>query len=294
MLPGKLNFMMSSAEQIAGIKTIRVGHSPDPDDAFMFYAIAKGKVNFPGLAIEHVIEDIQSLNRRALNAELEMTAISAAVYPLIAKDYWILSTGASVGRNYGPIVVAKTSLSLDDLRGKRIGVPGLHTTAFLLLKIFIDDFVPVELHFTDIIGAVREGRVDAGLVIHEGQLNYASFGVLKCLDLGVRWFEKTGLPIPLGLDVIRKDLGRDAAREINSTLAKSIQYAQDHQSEAIPYALEFGRGIPGDTAERFVKMYVNEDTLDLGEEGAEALRELYKEGALKGIFEFPSGISVIR
>ena len=274
-------------------KTVRVGHSPDPDDAFMFYALAKGKVPLDGFKIKHVIEDIQSLNQRALTKDLEVTAISAAVYPMVADDYWILSCGASVGRNYGPIVVAEKKLSEKDLKGKRIAVPGLQTTAYLLLKIFLGDFEPVVMDFAAIIGAVKRKEVDAGLIIHEGQLNYASFGLAKCMDLGESWFKKFSLPIPLGLDVVRKDMGLPFAKKLNRTLKRSIAYARDNHDEALVYALKFGRGIPAGTASKFVGMYVNEDTLDLGEEGKAALEKLFKSGAERGLFSDPGLISVI-
>ena len=278
---------------IVKIKTLRVGHSPDPDDAFMFYALTKGAVKLYGFEIEHVIEDIQSLNKRAIRAELEITAISAAVYPFVAKDYWILASGASVGRNYGPMIVAGKWLSPNNLKGKRIATPGFQTTAFLLLKIFLGDFIPVDMNFTDIIPAVKSGKADAGLIIHEGQLNYKKFGVEKCMDLGKMWFEKFRLPIPLGLDVVRKDLGMEEARRIQSALRESIRFARANENDALLYALKFGRGINKDMARKFVGMYVNDDTEDLGEEGVRALHKLFEEGAKKGLFQAPRNLEII-
>ncbi len=274
-------------------KVLRVGHSPDPDDAYMFYALTKGAVKLEGFDIEHVIEDIQSLNKRALRADLEITAISAAVYPFVAKDYWILSSGASVGRNYGPMVIANKWLSPNELKGKRIAIPGFQTTAYLLLKIFLGDFVPVETPFDKIIDAVKTGKVDAGLIIHEGQLNYKDFGVVNCMDLGKMWFEKYQLPIPLGLDVVRKDLGRETAAKIQRALKDSIQFARTEGDEALDYSMKYGRGIPKETARKFVEMYVNDDTEDLGSEGESALKTLFKLGAEKGLFKAPEKLEII-
>ena len=271
-------------ETVTKNKVLRIGHSPDPDDAFMFFALSSGAVSLGECRIEHVIEDIQSLNQRALKAELEITAISAAVYPLIAKDYWILSSGASVGRNYGPMVVAARHFSQYELKTKKIAVPGFQTTAYILLKIFLGDFIPVEMNFADIIPAVQSGQVEAGLIIHEGQLNYSSFGLQNCMDLGKLWFEKYHLPIPLGLDVVRKDLGIEAAKKFNRALRESIQFARAQEGPALDYALKFGRGISKDTARKFLGMYVNDDTENLGEDGARALQILYRLGAEKGLF----------
>lgn len=266
-------------------KIIRIGHSPDPDDAFMFYGLAKKYVSINGYEIEHVILDIQTLNERALKSELDITAISTAVYPFVAKHYWILSCGASVGRNYGPILVAKKNFHYSDLTGKKIAVPGLQTTAYLLLKIFLKDFKPVVMDFKEIIPAVLKDEVDLGLVIHEGQLNFSSYGLEKCLDLGSVWHEKFKLPIPLGLDVVKKDLGLDMAKKIKEALVQSIRYAMENESQALEYALEFGRGISKENGKKFVGMYVNEDTLDLGNEGFLALKKLFSLGSQAGFFK---------
>jgi 1,4-dihydroxy-6-naphthoate synthase len=268
-------------------KILRVGHSPDADDAYMFYGFAKEAVKIPGWKIEHVVEDIQSLNRRALKAELEVTAISAAVYPAVADQYWIMSCGASVGRNYGPILVAEKPFTAQGLKGKKIAVPGPQTTAFLLLNLFLDGFEPVQMDFNAVIPAVKEGKADAALVIHEGQLNFGSFGLTKCMDLGELWFDRYKLPIPLGLDMIRKDLGHDEALRIQKGLYDSIRYAMANETPALDYAAQFGRGTVGSTLKKFVGMYVNQDTLDLGKEGKEALEILFSKGAEKGLFRAP-------
>ena len=275
------------------LRTITVGHSPDPDDAFMFYALTHGKVALDGIEIRHHLEDIQSLNRRAQQGEFEVTAISAAAYPSVADRYWIMSAGASVGRGYGPIIVAKRGMTADGLRGARIGVPGAQTTAFLTLQLYSDHFTPVQLLFDEIIPAVVRGEVDAGLIIHEGQITYRQHGLEKVLDLGVWWQEETGLPLPLGLDVIRSDLGEPLAKELTRALRESIAYAHAHQDEALAYALEYGRGIQRDVGDLFVKMYVNDDTLDLGEEGARALELLYCRAAKKRLLSAPTTLRII-
>jgi 1,4-dihydroxy-6-naphthoate synthase len=274
-------------------KVLRVGHSPDADDAFMFYALAKGMVKLDGFAIEHVIEDIQRLNQRALKAELEITAISAAIYPMVQEHYWILSSGASVGRNYGPVIVSKVPFSVHGLKKKRIAVPGSYTTAFLLLNLFLDDFIPVQMDFKDVISAVLNHSVEAGVVIHEGQLHYGNFGLHKCFDLGQGWFEKYQLPIPLGLDVVRKDLGLEQAKIIQKALYESIGYARMNEKQALEYAAQFGRGTGRQTLQKFVRMYVNDDTLDLGAQGKKALEILFQRGAQKGFLPKTPPITLI-
>lgn len=275
-------------------KILRIGHSPDPDDAFMFYGIASGKVKLNGVKIQHVVEDIQSLNLRALKGELEVTAVSAAVYPRIAKNYWILSSGASVGRNYGPIVVRSSPLQLQELLGKKIAVPGLQTTAFLLLKIFLKEFEPIIVPFEEILEKVKKKEVDAGLVIHEGQLSYKDLTLHLCADLGKLWKKKFGLPIPLGLDVVHKNLGFKMAREVNQVLRKSIQCAFKNQKEALAYASRFGRGMKGEILKKFVKMYVNRDTLQFSSELKQALNYLYRQGKALGFFKAVPAIKIIR
>ncbi len=263
-------------------RLIRVGHSPDPDDAFMFYGLASGKVKIDGIRIEHVMEDIQSLNVRAMRAELEVTAISAHAFVHVADHYWIMRTGASMGEGYGPIIVAKKNYRLEDLRGKVVATPGRLTTANLLFKIYTDGVANVDMPFDQIIDAVLAGKVDAGLLIHEGQIIYKEMGLHKVVDFGEVWEKDSGakaiagsLPLPLGLDVVRQDLGEDLARRLSQALQESIHYGYEHQEESIPYALEFGRGIDANLGAKFVKMYVNDVTIDMGERGKQALQLLF-------------------
>ena len=262
-------------------RIMKLGHSPDADDAFMFYAIASGKVASGEIHFEHVIEDIQSLNRRAMAAELEVTAISAHGYLSVQDRYRILSCGASMGKGYGPIVVAREKIS--DLGGKTVAIPGKLTTAYLLLSLYADDFIPVEVPFDGIMDEVLEGNVDAGLLIHEGQLTYEETGLRLLLDLGVMWAEETDLPMPLGLNVLRRDIPRGLDTEVLRVHRESIEYALSNKKEALDYAMRFGRGMSEDTGEKFVLMYVNEWTRDLGESGAGALEYLFEKAHAKGI-----------
>jgi 1,4-dihydroxy-6-naphthoate synthase len=265
-------------------RLIRVGHSPDPDDAFMFYGLASGKVKLDGITIEHQLEDIQSLNERAMQAELEVTAISAHAFPFVADKYWIMKTGASMGEGYGPVIISRKYKTLDELRGRTVGTPGPLTTATLLLKTFTDGIRNIDMPFDRIMGAVDNGTVDAGLLIHEGQITYQSLGYHKVLDFGEFWERETnGLPLPLGLDVVRKDLGEDLARKLSHGLKESIAYGYAHQDESIPYAMQWGRGIDYKLGEKFVKMYVSELTIDMGENGKRALEILFKKGKEKGL-----------
>ena len=265
-------------------RLIQVGHSPDPDDAFMFYGLASEKVQIEGIKIEHVMEDIQSLNERAFNEELEVTAISAHAFAYLQDKYWIMRTGASMGEGYGPIIVSKKYSSMEELVGKTIGTPGKWTTASLLLKIFIDNVANQDMPFDQIVDAVLEDKVDAGLLIHEGQINYDEYGLNKLLDFGEVWQKVAGdLPLPLGLDVVRKDLGKDLASRLSLGLQDSIRYGYQHQDESIPYAMQFGRGITAELGEKFVKMYVSEVTIDMGEPGQRALELLYEKAYAKGL-----------
>ena len=257
------------------MKTITVGHTPDMDDAFMFYAIASGAVPMNGFHFEHRIEDIQTLNRRAQQAELDMTAISAGAYPGVAKDYWIVSVGSSVGQNYGPLVIATTPCSPQELAGCRIAVPGLQTTACLLLRLAVPQCVPVEMPFEQIPQAVLQGTVRAGLVIHEWQLTYRDAGLLPILDLGTWWQQQARLPLPLGLNVIKKSLKREPARHVAAVFRDSILYAFAHQDDALVYAMRYGRGIDVNRARQFIGMYVNEESLTLSKPCREALRLLF-------------------
>lgn len=265
-------------------RKIRVGHSPDPDDAFMFYGLSSGKVKLEGISVEHVLEDIQSLNQRALKGELEVTAISAHAYPYVAEKYWIMITGASMGEGYGPVLISKKYSSLKELIGKKIATPGKLTTASLILKIFAEGLETVDIPFDQIMSRVDSGEFAAGVLIHEGQITYAAQGFTKILDFGTVWKERFGeLPLPLGLDVVRCDLGEDLARKISLGLRQSIHYGYTHQEEAIPYSLQYGRGIPRQLGEQFVKMYVSELTIDMGDRGKRALEELFRLGAEKNI-----------
>lgn len=255
---------------------ITIGHTPDMDDAFMFYGIASGAIAVNGFQFEHVIEDIQSLNRRALNAELDLTAISAATYPALARTYWVASVGSSVGQNYGPLVVSKTPLSPQELAGRRIAVPGSQTTAFLLLQLAAPPFTPVEMPFEQIPEAVLQGTVDAGLVIHEWQLTYRDAGLLPIVDLGMWWQQQVRLPIPLGLNVVKKSLGRKVAQGVVTVLRDSILYAFAHQEEALAYALRYARGTDAARARQFIGMYVNEESLAFSKHCREALHVLFE------------------
>jgi 1,4-dihydroxy-6-naphthoate synthase len=263
---------------------VTIGHSPDPDDAFMFYGLAAGKVMLEGIEIRHQLEDIQSLNQRALKGELEVTAISAHAFPYVADRYWIMRTGASMGEGYGPVIISRKYKSLDELKGKKVGTPGPLTTATLLFRIFTDGIRNADLPFDRIMSAVDDGSVDAGLLIHEGQITYQSLGYNKILDFGELWESETsGLPLPLGLDVVRKDLGETLAQRLSDGLKTSIRYGYDHQDESIPYALRWGRGIDHALGEKFVKMYVNELTIDMGQKGRDALELLYRMAAQRRI-----------
>lgn len=265
-------------------RIIRVGHSPDPDDAFMFYGLASGKVKLGGITIEHQLEDIQSLNQRALKAELEVTAISAHAFPYVADKYWIMRTGASMGEGYGPVIISRKYKSLVELHGRVVGTPGPLTTATLLFKTFTTGIKNIDMPFDVIMEAVDKGTVDAGLLIHEGQITYQSLGYHKVLDFGELWQTETdGLPLPLGLDVVRKDLGGELARTLSSGLRDSIAYGYDHQDESIPYAMQWGRGIDSTLGERFVKMYVSQLTIDMGESGQRALDLLFTKAFQKGL-----------
>jgi 1,4-dihydroxy-6-naphthoate synthase len=256
---------------------VRIGHSPDADDAFMFYALTHGKVATPGVRIEHVLEDIESLNRRAATGELEVTAVSCATYPAIAGQYRLMDPGASMGKGYGPIVVAREALSPESLPERVIAIPGYGTTAYLLLRLALGDPAVIVVAFDQIPRVVAEGQADAGLLIHEGQITYGAMGLSKVLDLGEVWTKRTGLPLPLGVNVTRRDLGEDLARELSEALRASIRYAHSHPDEAVGYALRYGRGIDADVCTRFVHMYVNDYTVTLGEEGRRALETLYRE-----------------
>lgn len=296
--------------------TIRIGHSPDPDDAFMFYALAKGRIPTGGFEVEHVVEDIESLNKRALakgdfKSALEVTALSCHAFALVTDRYQLIPYGASVGDGYGPVLVGPTrhpegqrpegsqilrflprrqAGAQDDtkrIRGKRIAVPGRYTTAFLALQIYESDFEPVFIPFDQIFDALKKGEVDFGLLIHEGQLTYHEMGFEKIVDLGEWWAQQYHLPLPLGINAIRRDLKEEDKTRFNRLFLKSIDYAMTHREDALAYALKFGRGIDTQRGDRFVGMYVNDYSLDLGEKGKKALRLLFEEGHKKNILPHP-------
>lgn len=265
--------------------TLRLGHSPDPDDAFMFYALAKDLIDTGPWRFEHVMEDIQTLNERALQGELEITAISIHAYPYVADKYALTHCGSSMGDGYGPMVVAREQMDWTALRGKRIAVPGEMTTAFLTLNLLLGkgQFEYEVIMFDQILDYVAEGKADAGLVIHEGQLTYRNQRLHYVADLGLWWQDETGLPLPLGGNVIRRDLGYETMHEISQTLRSSIQYSLDHRTDAIAYALNYARDMGTDLADKFVGMYVNHWTLDYGEKGREAVRKLLQRGHEAGL-----------
>lgn len=266
------------------LRTLRFGHSPDADDAYMFYGFHAGLATIEGCRVEHVLEDIQSLNRRALAAaDLEITAVSAHAYAHLADRYAVLACGASMGLGYGPVVVARDRMTPAALAGRRVATPGPLTTAALLLALECPGCEPVEVRFDRIPEAVAAGEVDAGVIIHESQLTYAREGLVKILDFGELWQERDRLPVPLGLDVVRRDLGGDLCRAVSRGFRASIQAALDHEDEAIAYALGFGRGLDRADGSRFVHMYVNQLTLDMGETGRRALDQLYRRASAAGL-----------
>jgi 1,4-dihydroxy-6-naphthoate synthase len=291
-LPHSSQSHTGGAGEMPTSSVLRFGHSPDPDDAFMFYGFATGAVQVElssgrGQArrwrVEHVMEDIQSLNERAMTGDLELTAVSAHAYPFVADKYWVMRTGVSMGDGYGPIVVGREPGNLESARGTRIAVPGMLTTAMLTLKLFLDEFRPVLAPFDRIVEVVQAGDADAGVIIHEGQLTWKESGLYKLADLGRLWQEETGLPLPLGLDLVRKDLGLEVASAASAALRRSIAYAREHQASAMEYALQYGRGLDTELGTRFVDMYVNDWTVDMGERGRQALVALLDRAADAGL-----------
>ena len=265
------------------MRTVTIGHSPDPDDAFMFYALTAGKVGMPGVRIEHVLEDIESLNRRARTGELEVTAVSFATYLLIADRYRMMDPGASMGKGYGPILVARKPIPREELESRVVAIPGKHTTAALLLRLFVGDPPLIEVAFDKIPAAVLEGQADLGLLIHEGQITHEALGLVKVLDLGEVWQRETDLPLPLGVNVMRRDLGEDLHRRLSQALRDSIAWAHANVDEALEYAMRYGRGIDKETCRRFVLMYVNDLTLTLGKDGRAAVERLFGLAQRKGL-----------
>lgn len=275
--------MSVKAETTPEVRTISVAHSPDSDDAFMFYGLATNKLETEGLKFEHTLKDIQSLNEDAKNGVFDVSAISFHAYAYVADKYALLPHGASIGDKYGPIVVSREPRSADDIGQMKIAIPGELTSAFLALRIFNKDFQYEVVPFDEIIDAVQKGSVDAGLLIHEGQLFYKQMGLDKVLDLGEWWHERTGLPLPMGGNVIRRDLGEELMKQVSRHLHRSIQYSMENREDALAYAMQFARDMAPELADRFVAMWVNDLTLDYGERGKEGVRRLLKEGYDAGI-----------
>ncbi len=274
---------------------IRLGHSPDPDDAFMFWGLAAGRVDAAGFEFEHVLADIQTLNEWALEGRLEVTAISLHAYPFVQDKYVLLPHGASMGAGYGPIVVARSPMAVDELRGVEIAIPGRMTTAALVLRLFLgQDYPSREVPFDRIMEEVLEGRSLAGLLIHEGQLTYESDGLHKVVDLGEWWLLETGLPLPLGVNVARRDLGEETLQRLSGVLASSIEAGLGSRAEALEYALQYGRGLDVALADQFVGMYVNELTQDYGDEGRQAVSELLRRGEAAGAFPVTPRVEFVR
>ena len=272
---------------------IKLAHSPDSDDAFMFYALATHKLATPGYKYTHVLSDIQSLNDAALTETYDVTALSFAAYPTLRDKYVLLDCGASFGENYGPIVVSSKSMKREELAGKRIGVPGLKTTAYLTLKLFEPNFEPVVMAFDKILDAVKNEVVDAGLLIHEGQLLFPQMGLHRVVDLGVWWHEQTGLPLPLGGNAVRRALGPTLGLQIAKTIKDSVEYGLEHREEALNYAMQFARDMETEIADKFVGMYVNRWTLGYGERGKQAVRALIERGTAAGLLPGPPEVEFL-
>ncbi len=274
---------------------VTVGHSPDADDAFMFYALAHGQVTVEGLdpgSYSEVHADIQALNRRAFAGDLDMSQVSAGAYPFVADQYRITACGSSMGLNYGPIVVARHAET--EIRDARVAIPGEHTTAYLLGRIFLPPFQPVEMAFAEVLPAVRDGSVTAGIVIHEGQLNYGEYGLTKQVDLGERWFTATGLPLPLGLNVVRRGLAESRQRALAAALSASIAWADAHPEPALAYARSFAPEVGADLTAAFTRMYVNDLTRDMGTQGAAGLEALYRRAADAGLLDVMPPLDILR
>ncbi len=273
--------------------TIHLAHSPDSDDAFMFYALADGQIDTQGLSYVHELQDIETLNGRALRGELDVTAVSIHAYAYLSDRYALLPHGASMGDGYGPMLVSREPMKKRDIVGRRIAVPGMMTSAYLALKLFQPDFIPVVVPFDRIEQAVLGGEVDAGLLIHEGQLTYKDDGLHLIADMGAWWLEKTGLPLPLGGNVIRKDMPRDLQKKVSRHLRASIAYGLDHRKNALDHAMRFARGLDRSKADTFVGMYVNDWTLDYGERGRRAIRLFLDEGVKSGVITRPVTVEFV-
>ncbi len=284
---------MSTAAPPA-IQEIKIAHSPDSDDAFMFYGLATNKVRVPGYKFTHTLTDIEALNQRAIHDPFyDVTAISFHAYPYLQDNYALMACGGSVGDGYGPMIVSSKKYTTDEVKKLKIAVPGTLTTAYLTLKLFAPDIETVTVPFDQIIPAVLRGEFDAGLIIHEGQLTYASSGLHKIIDMGQWWRELTGLPLPLGGNAIRRSLGAETMRITTQALRESIQHALDHRPEALEYAMQFARDLDTSLANRFVGMYVNERTLNYGDDGREAIRKLLAMGHERGIIPHVANVDFI-
>ncbi len=289
---------MSTTPQLeptpTGIREITIAHSPDSDDAFMFYGLATNKVRVPGLKFTHTLTDIETLNQKAIHeAHYDVTAISFHAYPYLQDNYALMACGGSVGEGYGPMIVSSKRFSLEEIKNIRIAIPGELTTAALALKLFAPDVRTTLVPFDQIIPQVLAGKHEAGLIIHEGQLTYAASGLHKVLDLGQWWREQTGLPLPLGGNAIRRSLGDETMRVVTKALRESIQHALDHREEALAYAMQFARDLDAQLANRFVSMYVNERTLNYGEDGKQAIRKLLELGHERGIIPHPVKVDFV-
>ena len=283
---------MTPAE--TAVRDIHIAHSPDSDDAFMFYGLATNKVRVPGYRFHHTLTDIETLNHKAMTEQTyDVTAVSFHAYPYIQDNYAIMACGGSMGENYGPMVVSSKPYTTDEMRHLRIAVPGTLTSAYLALKLYAPEIETATVPFDKIIPAIQAGEFDAGLIIHEGQLTYARDGLRKILDLGVWWRELTGLPLPLGGNAIRRSLGGDAQLITTNALRDSIQHALDHREAALEYAMQFARDLDSASANRFVGMYVNERTLNYGDDGREAIRKFLEMGYERGIIPHRAQVDFI-
>jgi 1,4-dihydroxy-6-naphthoate synthase len=272
---------------------IHLAHSPDSDDAFMFYALADGQIDTDGISYVHELQDIETLNGRALRGELDVTAVSIHAYAYLSERYALLPHGASMGDGYGPMLVAKMPMTREQVAGKRIAVPGLMTSAYLALRLYQPDFEPVVTPFDKIDNAVQRGDVDAGLLIHEGQLTYKDDGLHLVADMGAWWKEKTGLPLPLGGNVIRKDMPRELRTKVSRHLRQSIAFGLEHRKSALDHAMRFARGLDRSKADEFVGMYVNDWTLDYGDRGRKAIRLFLDEGVRSGVITRPVTVEFV-
>jgi 1,4-dihydroxy-6-naphthoate synthase len=287
------NAIASLANSASNTREITVAHSPDSDDAFMFYGLATNKVRVPGLRFTHTLCDIETLNQKAQEGVYDVTAISFHAFPYIQDRYALLPSGGSVGEGYGPMIVATRAFNQNEIKRKRIAVPGKLTTAYLALQLFSPGIDTEVVPFDQIIPEVLEGKYEAGLIIHEGQLSYSKAGLHRIVDLGKWWQKMTGLPLPLGGNAIRRQLGPELMVQVGTALRDSIQYALDHREEALAYAMQFARDLDPQLADKFVGMYVNERTLDYGPDGREAVRRLLDMGHKAGIIPHPARVEFV-